>query len=73
MNLKQPEFTYTACGPFTKNKEIKKQQKILKKQETQDIFNKMNQDLVDMQLISKYLDFYCVLLTFIVNTHGLLL
>ena len=30
-------------------------------------------DLVDMQLISKYLDFYCVLLTFIVNTHGLLL
>ena len=43
MNLKQSEFTYTACGPFTKNKEIKKQQKILKKQETQDIFNKMNQ------------------------------
>ena len=43
MNLKQPEFTYTACGPFTKNKEIKKQQKSLKKQETQDIFNKMNQ------------------------------
>ena len=25
MHLKQPEFTYSACGPFTKNKErIKK-------------------------------------------------
>ena len=22
MNLKQPAFTYSACGPFTKNKEI---------------------------------------------------
>ena len=21
MNLKQPGFTYSACGPFTKNKE----------------------------------------------------
>ena len=21
MHLKQPEFTYSACGPFTKNKE----------------------------------------------------
>ena len=21
MNLKQPRFTYSACGPFTKNKE----------------------------------------------------
>ena len=21
MHLKQPRFTYTACGPFTKNKE----------------------------------------------------
>ena len=21
MNLKQPRFTYTACGPFTKSKE----------------------------------------------------
>ena len=25
MHLRQPEFTYSACGPFTKNKErIKK-------------------------------------------------
>ena len=22
MHLKQPEFTYSACGPFTKTKEI---------------------------------------------------
>ena len=22
MHLKQPDFTYSACGPFTKNKEI---------------------------------------------------
>ena len=33
MHLKQPQFTYSACGPFTKNK---------KKQEIQDIFTKMN-------------------------------
>ena len=39
MHLKQPGFTYSACGPFTKNKErIKK----LKKQEIQAIFTKMN-------------------------------
>ena len=33
-------------------------------------------DLADIQLISKFkknLDFYCVLLTFIINTHGLFL
>ena len=44
MYLKQPGFTYSACaysacGPFTKNKE---KIKILKKQEIQDIFIKMN-------------------------------
>ena len=22
MHLRQPEFTYSACGPFTKNKEV---------------------------------------------------
>ena len=27
MNLKQPGFTYSACGPFTKNKEIIKKLK----------------------------------------------
>ena len=35
MHLKQPKFTYSACGPFTKNKEKKKQ-------ELQTIFTKLN-------------------------------
>ena len=39
MHLRQPEFTYSACGPFTKNKE--KIQKI-KKQEIHNIFFKTN-------------------------------
>ena len=39
MNLKQPGFTYSACGSFTKNKErIQK----LKKQERQAIFTKID-------------------------------
>ena len=39
MHLRQPGFTYSACGPFTKNKErIQK----LKKQEIQAIFTKVN-------------------------------
>ena len=39
MHLKQqPEFTYSTCGLFTKNKEFKN----LKKQEIQAIFTKMN-------------------------------
>ena len=38
MHLKQPGFTYRACGPFTENKE----EKNLKKQEIQDIFIKTN-------------------------------
>ena len=39
MHFKQPGCTYSACGPFTKNKErIKK----TKKQEIQDIFMKTN-------------------------------
>ena len=39
MHLKQPGFTYSACGPFTKNKE-----RIQKFKETgvQAIFIKMN-------------------------------
>ena len=32
--LRQPGFTYSACGPFTKNKE--------KKQENNDVFIKAN-------------------------------
>ena len=39
IHLKQPGFTYSACGPFTKNKErIQK----FKEQEIQAIFTKMN-------------------------------
>ena len=38
MHLKQTGFTYSACGPFTKNKEFKNS----KKQEIQAIFTKMN-------------------------------
>ena len=38
MNLRQPEFTYSGWQPFTKTKE----RISLKKQETQDIFIKMN-------------------------------
>ena len=37
--FKQPGFTHSACGPFTKNKErIKK----LRKQEIPDVFVKIN-------------------------------
>ena len=39
MDLKQPGFTYSACGPLTKNKERIQN---LKKQEIQAIFTKMN-------------------------------
>ena len=44
MHLKQPAvlgklgFTYSTCGPFTKNKQFKNS----KKQEIQTIFTKMN-------------------------------
>ena len=39
MHLRQPGFTYSACGPFTKNKERIKN---IKRQETGDIFIKTN-------------------------------
>ena len=39
MHLRQPGFTNSACGPFTKSK---KEYKSLKKLEIQDIFTKMN-------------------------------
>ena len=39
MHLREPEFTYSACGPFTKNKErIQK----FKKKDIQTLFTKMN-------------------------------
>ena len=37
MHLRQPGFTYSACGPFSKKKERKK-----KTQKIQDIFIKTN-------------------------------
>ena len=39
MHLRQPGFTYSACGLFTKNK---KECKNLKNQEIHDIFIKKN-------------------------------
>ena len=45
MHLKQRGFTYSACGPFTKNKKTKKKKKEfkdLKKHEIQNIFTEMN-------------------------------
>ena len=39
MHLKQPEFTYSACGPFTRTK---KEFINLKKQGILTIFTKMN-------------------------------
>ena len=42
MHLQQPRFAYSACGPFTENKERILKFKELKKQEIQDIFIKPN-------------------------------
>ena len=39
MHLRQPGFTYSACGPFTKNNERIQN---LNKLEIQHIFTKMN-------------------------------
>ena len=39
IDLRQPGFTYSTCGPFTK---IKQRIKSLKKQEIQDVFIKTN-------------------------------
>ena len=38
MHLKQPGFTYSACGPFTKNKGLKN----LCRQEIQILFTEMS-------------------------------
>ena len=40
MHLRQPGFTYSACGSFTKNKE--RMQKFIKKQEIHNISIKTN-------------------------------
>ena len=39
MHLRQPQVTFSACGPFTKNKE---RIQSLKKLEIQNIFTEMN-------------------------------
>ena len=39
MHLRQPEFSFNVCGPFTKNKEKSKN---IKKEEIHDIFIKTN-------------------------------
>ena len=40
IHLRQPQFTYSACGPFTKHEQ--RIQKSLKKLETQTMYIKMN-------------------------------
>ena len=48
MHIKQPSlldksgFTYSTCGPFTKNRERIPKLKKKKKHEIQDIFTEMN-------------------------------
>ena len=49
MHLKQPGFTYSACDPFTKNKERMKKKR--KKQENQYIFIKTNQKRLVFNMI----------------------
>ena len=40
MHLKQPGFTYSACGPFTKNKE--RIEKFMQAGNTKILFTRMN-------------------------------
>ena len=54
MQLKQPRFTQSACGPFTKNKETIKS---LKKQKIQDIFLFKELDKACLQHDIAYRDF----------------
>ena len=49
MHLRQPRFTYSACGPFFKTK---KEYKNLKKQEILDIFIRKNQIKPAFNMIS---------------------
>ena len=48
MHLKEPEITYSDCGPFTKNKEKIQN---LKKQEIQNVFTEMNYIKLDFNMI----------------------
>lgn len=38
-NMRQPEFKYSACGPFTKKKEKKKNTKIQSNKRLQGLFS----------------------------------
>ena len=42
MHLKQPGFTYSACGPFTKNKERIEKSMQLQRLELQTLFTEMS-------------------------------
>ena len=54
MHLRQPQFTYSACGPFTKHKQ--RIQMFKEKRKVQAAFkdNIWDADFADMQLLSKY-------------------
>ena len=54
MHLKQPGFTYSPCGPFTKKK---KELKNLKKQKIQNIFDELELDKACVQHDMAYGDF----------------
>ena len=70
MHLKQHGFTYSACGPFTKNEE-----RIQKFKETgiTSYICKMNLIRHMSASVIKDLDFYYALLIFLVNMLGLFL
>ena len=52
IHLKQPGFTYSACGPFKgRIQKTKEEFKNLKKQEIQAIFTKMNLIRHDFNMI----------------------
>ena len=54
MHLKQPGFTYSPCGPFTKKK---KELKNFKKQKIQNIFDELELDKACVQHDMAYGDF----------------
>ena len=54
MHLKQPGFTYSACGPFTKNKESSKIKKKKQKREILAIFTKTSFIRLVFNMISWY-------------------
>ena len=48
MHLKQPVFAYSACGPFTKNKELKNKQTNKKTRDAKYIYkNELDKSLLN--------------------------